>query len=85
MRAFLCLFRPGIEYQIVPLNDVYGPTSTDPDIQALVVSRETVSGAESSELSLLPIVLKLISYRDSCNASESTEFPAAADFRDRSH
>ena len=53
VHAFLQLFRPGIEYEIVPINDVYGPTGTDPDIQALVVSRETVGGAESSE-SCLP-------------------------------
>lgn len=49
VRAFLQLFRPGIEYQTVSIDDVYGPTATDPDIQALVVSRETISGAQSSE------------------------------------
>ena len=54
VRAFLELFRPGIEYEIVPIDDVYGPTGTDPDIQALVVSHETIAGAESSKSRLSP-------------------------------
>ncbi|KAG9318548.1 hypothetical protein JVU11DRAFT_639 [Chiua virens] len=44
-RAFLTLFRPDLEYQLVVLEDVCGPTGVDPDIQALVVSKETLSGA----------------------------------------
>ncbi|KAI0636704.1 Nucleotidylyl transferase [Trametes polyzona] len=46
-RGFLELFRPGIEHAIVPITDVYGPTGWDPDIQALVVSKETLPGAAS--------------------------------------
>ncbi|KAG6853904.1 hypothetical protein C0991_012573 [Blastosporella zonata] len=46
-RAFLSLFRPGIEYYIVPIDDVYGPTGWDPNVQGLVVSHETLSGAEA--------------------------------------
>ncbi|KAI0672950.1 Nucleotidylyl transferase [Trametes maxima] len=46
-RAFLELFRPGIDHDIVPIVDVYGPTGWDPNIQALVVSKETLSGASS--------------------------------------
>ncbi len=46
--AFLNLFKPGLEYDVVPIQDVYGPTAWDPDIQALVVSKETMSGANSS-------------------------------------
>ncbi|GJJ12568.1 hypothetical protein Clacol_006811 [Clathrus columnatus] len=45
---FLTLFKPGVEYNLVPIVDVYGPTATDPDIQALVVSKETLSGASSN-------------------------------------
>jgi phosphopantetheine adenylyltransferase len=48
-RSFLRLFRPDIEYEIVPLRDVCGPTGWDPDIQALVVSMETLPGAAASE------------------------------------
>ncbi|KAG6877028.1 hypothetical protein C0993_010961 [Termitomyces sp. T159_Od127] len=47
VRAFLELSRPGIEYEIVPIQDVYGPTGWDPNVQGLVVSQETVSGAEA--------------------------------------
>ena len=44
VRSFLTLFKPNLEYDIVPIQDVYGPTAVDPDIQALVVSKETLSG-----------------------------------------
>ncbi|KAI0372933.1 Nucleotidylyl transferase [Pilatotrama ljubarskyi] len=46
-RAFLELFRPEIVHDIVPIDDVYGPTGWDPNIQALVVSKETLPGASS--------------------------------------
>jgi len=49
VRHFLSLFRPGLEYDIVPINDVYGPTGWDPNVQALVVSQETLKGADASE------------------------------------
>lgn len=42
------LFRPDLEYELALLQDVYGPTAADPDIQALVVSKETLSGAAAS-------------------------------------
>jgi len=45
--SFLSLFRPGLIYDVVPIDDVYGPTGWDPNIQALVVSKETLSGAAS--------------------------------------
>ncbi|KAJ7449952.1 hypothetical protein FB451DRAFT_1287082 [Mycena latifolia] len=45
VRAFLTAFRPRLTYDIVPISDVYGPTGWDPNIQALVVSKETASGA----------------------------------------
>ena len=45
VRSFLNLFKPSVEYDIVPLRDVYGPTAVDRNIQGLVVSKETLSGA----------------------------------------
>jgi len=48
-RSFLKLFRPDLEYEVVPIRDVYGPTGWDPNIQALVVSMETLPGAAASE------------------------------------
>jgi pantetheine-phosphate adenylyltransferase len=54
VRSFLELFRPGLELDLVPISDVAGPTGWDADIQALVVSRETVlGGTESKCLSLV--------------------------------
>lgn len=48
VRAFLEFFKPNLVYDIVPINDVYGPTGWDPNIQALVVSKETLNGAVES-------------------------------------
>lgn len=48
VRGFLTLFKPSLVYDIVPIKDVYGPTGWDPNVQALVVSKETMSGAKSS-------------------------------------
>lgn len=36
-----------IELDITRISDVYGPTANEPDIDALVVSRETVAGGEA--------------------------------------
>jgi pantetheine-phosphate adenylyltransferase len=47
-RQFLELFKPGLEYYIVPITDVAGPTGWDPNVQALVVSKETLNGAAAS-------------------------------------
>ena len=58
VRSFLTLFKPGLEYDIVPIQDVYGPTAVDPNIQALVVSKETLSGGAASGL-ISPTPLKL--------------------------
>jgi phosphopantetheine adenylyltransferase len=30
--------------KVVPIQDIYGPTVTDSDLQALIVSEETISG-----------------------------------------
>ncbi|TRM62564.1 hypothetical protein BD626DRAFT_569714 [Schizophyllum amplum] len=47
LRAFLTLLNPTLTYDIVPITDVYGPTGWDENIQALVVSKETESGAQA--------------------------------------
>ena len=43
-----CRFKSGLVYDLVPLTDVAGPTGWDPNVQALVVSKETLSGAAAS-------------------------------------
>ena len=53
MRAFLALVCPHLQHDTPPLQDVYGPTATDPDVQGLLVSEETRPGAKSSMSSLL--------------------------------
>jgi len=47
VRQFMELFKPSLVYDIVPIQDIYGPTGSDPNIQALVVSRETASGGNA--------------------------------------
>ncbi|KAF9532210.1 hypothetical protein CPB83DRAFT_847418 [Crepidotus variabilis] len=44
--SFVEFFKPGLTIDIQAINDVYGPTGWDPDIQALVVSKETLNGGE---------------------------------------
>lgn len=46
-REFLQLVKPGLELDLPPLTDIYGPTGWDPNVQALVVSKETLSGANA--------------------------------------
>jgi len=43
----LSIFKPTIKPDIVPIEDVYGPTGWDPNVQGLVVSKETLEGAAS--------------------------------------
>ncbi len=52
VRRFGQTFNPKLEYDVVPINDVYGPTAWDANIQALVLSHETQEGAAASQYSL---------------------------------
>jgi len=74
VRAFLDLFKPGLIYDLVPIDDVYGPTAWDPNIQALIVSKETLPGASSihkhrEEKSLPPLHTFVIDVISSTEAS----------------
>ncbi|KAL4254050.1 hypothetical protein ABKN59_002486 [Abortiporus biennis] len=81
VRTFLTSFKPSLQYQIVPINDVYGPTAWDPNIQALVVSRETLPGAsmiesrrkEKSLPLLKTFVIDVISSTEASLDDEDTE------------
>lgn len=46
VRDFVLSFNRYLDYEIVPINDVYGPTATDANIQALVLSTESAEGGE---------------------------------------
>ncbi|KAI0748528.1 Nucleotidylyl transferase [Daedaleopsis nitida] len=77
-RAFLELFRPAIAYDLVPIADVYGPTGWDPNVQALVVSKETLPGAASidqrrAELGLPPLRTFVIDVISATEASVDAE------------
>ncbi|KAF8344153.1 uncharacterized protein EI90DRAFT_3114871 [Cantharellus anzutake] len=69
VRRFGQTFNPKLEYDVVPISDVYGPTAWDPNIQALVLSHETREGAaaiakhrkEKSLPPLEPFVINVIS------------------------
>ncbi|EHN02191.1 YGR277C-like protein [Saccharomyces cerevisiae x Saccharomyces kudriavzevii VIN7] len=44
---FIELLKPNLLVELVPLKDVCGPTGKVPEIECLVVSRETIGGAET--------------------------------------
>ncbi|KAG0673796.1 hypothetical protein C6P41_002830 [Kluyveromyces marxianus] len=46
VEAFLKALKPTLKIEMIAIRDVCGPTGTVPDIQALVVSRETLAGGE---------------------------------------
>ena len=47
VKEFLHTVRRGLEYIVVPITDPYGPTITEPSVQALVVSKETEKGGDA--------------------------------------
>ena len=47
VKRFLEIFKPRLDVRCVEIDDPYGPTKDEADIQALVVSRETRSGGEA--------------------------------------
>ena len=46
VKRFLGDVKAGIEHDVVPITDVYGPTAWDEKLECLVVSPETARGAE---------------------------------------
>lgn len=46
VREFLLSINPKLNYQVVPITDLYGPTITDNELECIVVSKETSRGAE---------------------------------------
>ena len=49
---FYKLIDPNLQYDVVLIQDIYGPTATDPLFEALVVSEETRKGAQQSMINL---------------------------------
>lgn len=46
VQEYLNLVKRTIQYEVVPITDPFGPTVTDPTIDALVVSKETLKGGD---------------------------------------
>jgi phosphopantetheine adenylyltransferase / dephospho-CoA kinase len=46
VREFLTDIDSSVNYEIVPIQDPFGPTITDPDMDLIVVSAETIKGGE---------------------------------------
>ena len=47
VRRFVSDLKPNLHYNIVPIVDPFGPAITDADLQGIVVSSETVRGANA--------------------------------------
>jgi len=60
VHQFVELFKPSLVYEIEPIHDVYGPTATDPNIQALVVSKETASGGKAGKCLMVALLARCI-------------------------
>ncbi|KAI7860479.1 hypothetical protein BDC45DRAFT_530074 [Circinella umbellata] len=65
VKEFLHVVRRGLEYIVVPITDPYGPTITEPSVQALVVSKETEKGGdacnvERAKRDFPPLVIRTI-------------------------
>ncbi|RIA88116.1 hypothetical protein C1645_775770 [Glomus cerebriforme] len=78
VHQFLESVRRGLIYEIVPIYDAYGPTITDAEIQAIVVSKETSSGANSinrerAKKGFQPLHISIIEVISSSNPSLSND------------
>lgn len=63
VREFLEDVDSSITYNVVPINDMYGPTKTDPMLEMIVVSQETKRGGDKvNELRLQRNLNKLDIY-----------------------
>ncbi|XP_029642104.1 bifunctional coenzyme A synthase isoform X1 [Octopus sinensis] len=69
VRDFIEDVKPGIKVELVPLQDMYGPTITDATMDCLVVTKETSKGAtmintERSKRGLPPLEVRVIDLLD---------------------
>jgi pantetheine-phosphate adenylyltransferase len=52
VETYLQSVKRSIQHQVVPIKDPFGPTVTDPTIDALVVSKETRKGGDLGKVAL---------------------------------
>lgn len=78
---FLKEIKVGIEYQVVPIYDDFGPTRSDPNLDALVGSKETAKGCDKvNELRLENGLSQLCIHLVDC---VSVENATTADFTNK--
>ncbi|XP_059052187.1 bifunctional coenzyme A synthase [Achroia grisella] len=75
---FLTDINPELEYNVVPIQDLYGPTKDDPRYQLIVVSEETSRGAvkineKRAENGLQPLETYVIKLAQDSNPARSHE------------
>lgn len=46
VQSFLTEIDPTLKYEVVPIDDPFGPTKSDPNMDMIVVSEETLRGGE---------------------------------------
>ncbi|KNC52800.1 bifunctional coenzyme A synthase [Thecamonas trahens ATCC 50062] len=83
-----CLrIHPGLEYSVFPIHDMWGPTRDDPELDAMVVSAETVAGGYAirkarNERGLTPeidvVVVDLVQPADAGGNDVSTKVSSSA-------
>ena len=76
VRAFMKIIKPSLSCNIVQLEDPFGPTVSDPDLQAIVVSSETIKGAfeinrRRAEKQLRPLSILVSLRADGASLSSS--------------
>lgn len=75
---FLKDINPDLEYNVLPIQDIYGPTKDDPRFQLLIVSEETFRGAEKvnekrKENGLQPLAVHTIDLAEYSNKQSQEE------------
>lgn len=78
VKEFLQDIKQSLEYQVVPIEDPYGPSISDASIGAIAVSEETMMGAESinkqrTEMGLRPLEVEVIHIINNDNIQDGDE------------
>lgn len=64
VQEFLTDIKPGLIHKVVPIIDIYGPAATDPSLDCIVVSCETIKGGDAvNELRASKVDTVVANYR----------------------
>ena len=53
VKRFMSLFAPHLEHQVIPIQDPFGPTITEPNLDAMALSLETLDGGRQGRYFIL--------------------------------